>query len=150
MLKEESLPMPFTIKTSKFPSNTNFGDNFQHLERKKNEISSNTQYPGNNIVAVFARIGDEIQWPLAKDEPVVKLDTSHYLFTLRVPSNGSFEEGKDSKGTEEVLNYGLTIAAKGQEGLLKELNRVLETYSCFSVQEVKGIGNWNIVDTRNL
>ncbi|OMO92798.1 Senescence/spartin-associated [Corchorus olitorius] len=105
---------------------------------------------GDNIVAVFARIGDEIQWPLAKDEPVVKLDTSHYFFTLRVPSNGSFEEGKDSKGTEEVLNYGLTIAAKGQEGLLKELDRVLETYSCFSVQEVKGIGNWNIVDARTV
>ncbi|OMO74477.1 Senescence/spartin-associated [Corchorus capsularis] len=105
---------------------------------------------GDNIVAVFARVGDEIQWPLAKDEPVVKLDTSHYFFTLRVPSNGSFEEGKDSKGTEEVLNYGLTIAAKGQEGLLKELDRVLETYSCFSVQEVKGVGNWNIVDTRNV
>ncbi|XWS67743.1 hypothetical protein CRYUN_Cryun04dG0031600 [Craigia yunnanensis] len=107
-------------------------------------------HQGDNIVAVFARVGDDIQWPLAKDEPVVKLDTSHYFFTLRVPSNGSFEDGQDSKQTEEVLNYGLTIAAKGQEGLLKELDRVLETYSCFSVQEVKGIGNWNFVDTRNV
>ncbi|XVE93843.1 hypothetical protein REPUB_Repub01dG0229800 [Reevesia pubescens] len=105
---------------------------------------------GDNIVAVFARVGDDIQWPLAKDEPVVKLDTSHYFFTLRVPSNGSFDDGKDSRQTEEVLNYGLTIASKGQEGLLKELDRVLETYSCFSVQEVKGIGNWNVLDTRNV
>ncbi|EOX97698.1 Senescence/dehydration-associated protein-related, putative [Theobroma cacao] len=78
---------------------------------------------GDNVVAVFARV---------------------------VPSNGSFEDGKDFKESEEVLNYGLTIAAKGQEGLLKELDRVLETYSCFSVQEVKGIGNWNVVDTRNV
>ncbi|XWS55081.1 hypothetical protein CRYUN_Cryun10bG0144800 [Craigia yunnanensis] len=105
---------------------------------------------GDNVIAVFARVGDDIQWPLAKDEPVVKLDTSHYFFTLRVPSSGSFEDGKDSKETEEVLSYGLTIAAKGQEGLLKELDRVLETYSCFSVQEVKGQGNWNVVDTRKV
>ncbi|XP_022763066.1 protein EARLY-RESPONSIVE TO DEHYDRATION 7, chloroplastic-like isoform X2 [Durio zibethinus] len=105
---------------------------------------------GDNIVAVFVRIGDDIQWPLAKDEPVVKLDTSHYFFTLRVPSNGSFGDGRDCKQTEEVLNYGLAIAAKGQEGLLKELDRVLETYSCFLVQEVKGIENWNVVDTRNV
>ena len=105
---------------------------------------------GDNVIAVFARVGDDIQWPLAKDEPVVKFDTSHYFFTLRVPSSGSFEDGKDSKETEEVLNYGLTIAAKGQEGLLKELDRVLETYSCFSAQEVKELGNWNVVDTRNV
>ncbi|XVF45522.1 hypothetical protein PTKIN_Ptkin02bG0213300 [Pterospermum kingtungense] len=114
------------------------------------ELSIVSLRQGGNIVAVFARVGDDIQWPLAKDEPVVKLDTSHYFFTLRVPSSGSFEEGKDSKQTEEVLNYGLTIAAKGQEGLLKELDRVLESYSCFSLQEVKGIGNWGVVDTRNV
>ncbi|KAL4309902.1 hypothetical protein GQ457_01G037530 [Hibiscus cannabinus] len=111
------------------------------------ELSIVSLLQGGNVVAVFARVGDDIQWPLAKDEPVVKLDTSHYFFTLRVPSD---EGGKDSKQTEDVLNYGLTIAAKGQEGLLKDLDRVLETYSCFSVQEVKGIENWNLVDTRNV
>ncbi|KAL7214242.1 hypothetical protein ACSBR1_026621 [Camellia fascicularis] len=37
-----------------------------------------------NVVAVLARIDDEIQWPLAKDEAAVKLDESHYFFTLRV------------------------------------------------------------------
>ncbi|XVF00886.1 hypothetical protein REPUB_Repub04eG0040500 [Reevesia pubescens] len=114
------------------------------------ELSIVSLLQSDNIVAVFARVDDDIQWPLAKDEPVVKLDTSHYFFTLRVPSNGSFDDGKDSKQTEEVLNYGLTIAAKGQEGLLKELDRVLETYSCFSVQEVKGIGNWNVLDTKKV
>ncbi|GKV24020.1 hypothetical protein SLEP1_g33682 [Rubroshorea leprosula] len=96
---------------------------------------------GDNLVAVFARVGDEIQWPLAKDEPVVKLDTSHYFFTLRVPT--SPEEGKE---TEEFLNYGLTIAAKGQEKVLKELDKVLEMYSCFSVQKVKEMENWEVLD----
>ncbi|XP_039043367.1 protein EARLY-RESPONSIVE TO DEHYDRATION 7, chloroplastic-like [Hibiscus syriacus] len=114
------------------------------VEVASGDLSFVSLLQGGNVVAVFARIGDDIQWPLAKDEPVVKLDTSHYFFTLRVPSD------KDSKQTEDVLNYGLTIAAKGQEGLLKELDRLLETYSCFSVQEVKGIENWNLVDTRNV
>ncbi|KAL9415467.1 hypothetical protein AB3S75_043706 [Citrus x aurantiifolia] len=97
---------------------------------------------GDNVVAVFARVGDEIQWPLAKDEPAVKLDDSHYFFTLRVPENGSLETDQVH---HEVLNYGLTIATKGQKHLLKELDKVLETYSCFSVQKVKNMGNWEMV-----
>ena len=35
-----------------------------------------------------------------------------------------------------MLNYGLTIASKGQEHLLVELEKILEDYSSFSVQEV--------------
>lgn len=98
-----------------------------------------------NIVAVLARIGDEIQWPLAKDEATVKLVESHYFFTLRVPSTEEFATESDdgeilsaSAKQFEVLNYGLTIASKGQEGLLKELDRILETYSCFSTEKVTG------------
>ncbi|KAJ6986297.1 hypothetical protein NC653_024017 [Populus alba x Populus x berolinensis] len=30
---------------------------------------------------------DDIRWPLARDEAAVKLDESHYFFTLRVPEN---------------------------------------------------------------
>ncbi|KAK7411530.1 hypothetical protein VNO78_02964 [Psophocarpus tetragonolobus] len=37
---------------------------------------------------------------------------------------------------EDVLSYGLTIASKGQEGLLKEFDVVLKSCSCFSVQRV--------------
>jgi len=35
-----------------------------------------------------------------------------------------------------MLSYGLTIASKGQEELLKELDAVLENCNCFSVQSV--------------
>lgn len=102
---------------------------------------------GNNTVAVLARVGDEIQWPLAKDEAAVKLDESHYFFSLRVPASGSLEndeKAEDFGGKEcEMLNYGLTIASKGQEGVLKELDQVLETYSCFSVKEV---GDGEVLD----
>ncbi|KAK4562276.1 hypothetical protein RGQ29_004946 [Quercus rubra] len=102
---------------------------------------------GDNTVAVLARVGDEIQWPLAKDEAAVKLDQSHYFFSLRVPASGSLDnddKAEDFGGKEcEMLNYGLTVASKGQEGVLKELDQVLEKYSCFSVKEV---GDGEVLD----
>ncbi|XP_059314387.1 senescence/dehydration-associated protein At4g35985, chloroplastic-like [Lycium ferocissimum] len=86
---------------------------------------------GDNVVAVLARVGDQIQWPLARDEAAVKLDESHYFFTLRVPSEAN------DKDEENLLNYGLTIASKGQQKVLKELDSVLEKYSAFEVEKVK-------------
>ncbi|KAL2503084.1 patellin-3-like [Forsythia ovata] len=59
------------------------------------------------------------QNPRPRDEAAVKLDESHYLFTLRVPSESN-EIG------DNILNYGMTIAAKGQEKVLRELDEVLE------------------------
>ncbi|KAK4378271.1 hypothetical protein RND71_000133 [Anisodus tanguticus] len=86
---------------------------------------------GDNVVAVLARVGDQIQWPLARDEAAVKLDESHYFFSLRVPSEANDED------QENLLNYGLTIASKGQEKVLKELDLVLQKYSAFRVEKVK-------------
>ncbi|KAB5556771.1 hypothetical protein DKX38_007680 [Salix brachista] len=99
---------------------------------------------GNNVVAVLARVDDEIQWPLAKDEAAVKLDDSHYFFSLRLPrenysSDSSDEEDhkREKRGDgENILSYGLTIASKGQERLLLEFDQILESYSCFSAQKV--------------
>ncbi|XP_057769262.1 protein EARLY-RESPONSIVE TO DEHYDRATION 7, chloroplastic-like isoform X2 [Salvia miltiorrhiza] len=84
---------------------------------------------GGNAVAALARIGEEIQWPLARDEAAVKLDDSHYFFSLRVPASADGGNGDD------LLNYGLTIAAKGQEGKVRELDAVLEKFSAFKVEE---------------
>lgn len=114
------------------------------VELASGHLSIVSLLQGNNIVAVFARVGDDIQWPLARDEPVVKLDASHYFFTLRVPAN------EQDKEVEDVLNYGLTIAAKGQEKLLKELDGVLESYSCFSVKQVQAAEQWEILDARDV
>ncbi|KAF7841196.1 protein EARLY-RESPONSIVE TO DEHYDRATION 7, chloroplastic-like [Senna tora] len=47
-----------------------------------------------------------------------------------------------------MLNYGLTVAAKGQEGVLEGLDGVLEKYSCFSVQRVEGTRGWEVMDGR--
>ncbi|KAH7850178.1 hypothetical protein Vadar_028845 [Vaccinium darrowii] len=93
---------------------------------------------GQNVVAVLARVDNEIQWPLAADLAAVKLDESHYFFSL-VPlkDTGSDSDDEDDGDRDnELLNYGLTIASKGQEGLIKELDRVLEQFCSFSVQRV--------------
>ncbi|PIA57391.1 hypothetical protein AQUCO_00600255v1 [Aquilegia coerulea] len=101
---------------------------------------------GDNVVAVLARVSDEIQWPLLKDEASVKLDDSHYFFSLRFPSeetgssddeeHGRVGNGKGKGNDFELLNYGLTIASKGQESLLNEFDKILQHYSTFSVQKV--------------
>ncbi|GLT44557.1 hypothetical protein SLA2020_184430 [Shorea laevis] len=102
---------------------------------------------GGNLVAVLARVGDEIQWPLTKDGTAVRLDECHYFFSLRFPSSDEDEDDKSKKKggscpglDENLLNYGLTIASKGQEALLRELDGILQGYSCFSEQKVKEKG----------
>ncbi|XP_058730168.1 protein EARLY-RESPONSIVE TO DEHYDRATION 7, chloroplastic-like [Vicia villosa] len=104
---------------------------------------------GSNVAAVIARIGDQIQWPLAKDVSTVKLDESHYFFTLKVPrSNNNTEENIES----EVLNYGLTVTATGREKVLvlKELDKVLEKYSFLSVEKVKGVKGWEVLEKKEV
>jgi hypothetical protein len=39
---------------------------------------------GNGILALV-KVGEGLEWPLTKDEPTVKLDPTHYFFTIRVP-----------------------------------------------------------------
>nr|XP_010317246.1 protein EARLY-RESPONSIVE TO DEHYDRATION 7, chloroplastic-like [Solanum lycopersicum] len=93
---------------------------------------------GNNIVAVLVRVGNEIQWPLTKDLAAVKLDDSHYFFSFQAPKDDeSDKESSVSDLANDSLNYGLTIASKGQEKLLKELDDILENYSNFAVQKVE-------------
>ncbi|KAG5620927.1 hypothetical protein H5410_006145 [Solanum commersonii] len=93
---------------------------------------------GNNIVAVLVRVGNEIQWPLTKDLAAVKLDDSHYFFSFQAPKDDELDkESSVSDSANDSLNYGLTIASKGQDKLLKELDGILENYSNFAVQKVE-------------
>lgn len=101
-------------------------DKDQSIELASGTFEITCLKQSGNVVAVLARVGDELQWPLAKDEAVVKLDEFHYFFTLRVPDGGD----------EEVVSYGLTVGEKGGE----EMDRVLREYSAFQVKEVeKGV-----------
>ncbi|GMH13532.1 hypothetical protein Nepgr_015373 [Nepenthes gracilis] len=99
----------------------------------------------DDVVAVLARIGEQIQWPLAKDEAAVKLDDSHYFFSLHVPSGADEDTGEiiAENDSERMLNYGVTIASKGQEGVLEKFDRILERHSSFSVQRVSNeVDGW--------
>jgi hypothetical protein len=50
-------------------------------------------------VATAVRVGRDLGWPLARDEPVVRLDPLHYLFTLPADKDVTF------------LNYGVSFNA---------------------------------------
>nr|CCD74472.1 Senescence/dehydration-associated protein-like protein [Arabidopsis halleri subsp. halleri] len=98
---------------------------------------------GGNIVAVLANVGNEIQWPLTKNEVAAKVDGSHYFFSIHPPKekgqgygSESDDEKSKSKSDDDILNYGLTIALKGQENVLLVLDQVLRDYSCFTEQKM--------------
>jgi len=83
---------------------------------------------GNGIV-VLVRVGENLHWPLMKDEPTVKLDPTHYFFTIAVPS----ELDSESEQNMETLNYGVTFPdAKKHENEMKQLDEILTQYSFFS------------------
>ena len=72
----------------------------------------------NVFLATIIKVGDDLQWPLTKDEPVVKLDSLHYLFSLPM---------KD----DDPLSYGVTFSEQ-HAGNLALLDSFLKEHSCFS------------------
>ncbi|GFY94579.1 senescence/dehydration-associated protein-like protein [Actinidia rufa] len=79
---------------------------------------------------------------LRQGDNVVVVDESHYFFNLRVPAEARSEDennnGEDFDA-ENLLNYGVTIASKGQEGVLEALDGVLKYYSAFSEERVSEV-----------
>uniref|UniRef100_A0A0D9VRR9 Senescence domain-containing protein n=1 Tax=Leersia perrieri TaxID=77586 RepID=A0A0D9VRR9_9ORYZ len=84
---------------------------------------------------------EPVQWPLTRDVAAVKLDTAHYFFSLHVPHTDHDEdddaEEADADGEAPALSYGLTVASKGQDAVLAELDKVLQEYTTFSVKQVE-------------
>jgi hypothetical protein len=72
---------------------------------------------GANNLAMIVRVGHDLGWPLTKDEPVVKLDRLHYLFTIP-DKDGSF------------LNYGVSFGSADPR--LASLDMFLKEHACFS------------------
>ncbi|CAJ1951663.1 unnamed protein product [Sphenostylis stenocarpa] len=73
----------------------------------------------NVALATVIKVGSSVQWPLTKDEPVVKVDGLHYLFSLPVKDGG------------EPLSYGLTFPEEcyGNMGMVDSF---LMEHCCFS------------------
>ncbi|KAJ7553517.1 hypothetical protein O6H91_06G101500 [Diphasiastrum complanatum] len=107
-------------------------------------------------IAVFAKVGGDFQWPVAKDEATAKLDTSHYFFTLRVvdgdgiiASNPSSAERSMQRSAStinnaqsaETMSYGVTFDVEGNEKTLMDLDMLLGQYSSFSAPKVVQGGN---------
>ncbi|MCL7051844.1 hypothetical protein MKW94_030647 [Papaver nudicaule] len=72
----------------------------------------------NVPLAILVKVGDELQWPLTKDEPVVKLDELDYLFSLPM---------KD----KSLLSYGVSFSQQSGS-TLSNLDSFLQEHSCFS------------------
>lgn len=95
---------------------------------------------GNGILP-FVRVGDDLRWPLTKDEPAVKLDDSHYFFTICVPRPiDEMDTETASDPSQEVITYGVTFPAEGQEESLRELDSILKNYNEFSNPKVVPVG----------
>uniref|UniRef100_A0A5B6YYP8 Senescence domain-containing protein n=1 Tax=Davidia involucrata TaxID=16924 RepID=A0A5B6YYP8_DAVIN len=73
----------------------------------------------NVSLATIVKIGDDLQWPLTKDEPVVKIDALHYLFSLLM---------KDG----DPLSYGVSFSSEQFGSSLGLLDSFLQEHSCFS------------------
>ncbi|XP_027923198.1 senescence/dehydration-associated protein At4g35985, chloroplastic-like isoform X2 [Vigna unguiculata] len=73
----------------------------------------------NVALATVIKVGGSFQWPLTKDEPVVKVDDLHYLFSLPVKDGG------------EPLSYGVTFPEQCY-GIMRMLDSFLKDHCCFS------------------
>ncbi|CAK9872267.1 unnamed protein product [Sphagnum jensenii] len=93
---------------------------------------------GSGIV-ILAHVGDSLHWPVTKDTPTVKLDPTHYFFSLPIPASvdeaADDDDGHNKESGEkvpEILTYGVTFPAQGFDKALPVLDSLLERYSHFS------------------
>ncbi|ESW32282.1 hypothetical protein PHAVU_002G308900 [Phaseolus vulgaris] len=93
-------------------------DEGEALELAQGHFMIVKNFEENVSLATVIKVGHDLQWPLTKDEPVVKLDALHYLFSLVV---------KDG----EPLSYGVTFS-ETTLGSLSLLDSFLKDHSCFS------------------
>ncbi|KAF7037718.1 hypothetical protein CFC21_048030 [Triticum aestivum] len=95
------------------------------LELGRGELSVVRIFKDDVAVTTVVRVGRDLGWPLARDEPVVKLDRLHYLFTLPDKDGG-------------LLNYGVSFA---DAALLPSFDSLLKSNSCFSTPSAPSRGS---------
>ncbi|KAL3575104.1 hypothetical protein D5086_023205 [Populus alba] len=92
-------------------------DGGEALELAKGKFTIARVLDKSVSIATRIKAGD-LQWPLTKDEPVVKLDSLNYLFSLPMMDGGS-------------LSYGVTFSEQYRSSL-SSLDSFLSEHSCFS------------------
>ncbi|KAJ6673580.1 SPARTIN [Salix viminalis] len=102
------------------------------LELAKGDFSIVRILEDDISLATVVKIGDDLQWPLTKDEPVVKLDLLHYLFSLPMKDGDPL-----SYGVAFMEEYGSSL------GLLDSF---LCELSCFSGAEASSARSTRNVD----
>ncbi|KAH9310720.1 hypothetical protein KI387_025755, partial [Taxus chinensis] len=86
---------------------------------------------GSTGLAVFAKVGNDLSWPITKDGPIIKLNSLNYLFFVLVPSAVKGNESPQSQF--EILNYGVTFTGENEiEDELKLLQKWLGKHGCLS------------------
>ncbi|KAF5198080.1 Senescence/dehydration-associated protein [Thalictrum thalictroides] len=86
----------------------------------------------NIPLAFILKVGNELQWPLTKDEPVVKLSKLNYLFSLPL---------KDG----DPLSYGVSFSEQFSSDLAL-FDSFLNQHSCFSVVTPSPLNGHKAVD----
>ncbi|XP_061994157.1 senescence/dehydration-associated protein At4g35985, chloroplastic-like [Rosa rugosa] len=102
------------------------------LELAVGEFILENIFDENISLATVIKVGEELQWPLTKDEPVVKIDDLHYLFSLPMRDG-------------DPLSYGVTFPEQ-YASHLGFLDSFLKEHSCFTItsnssatKNVKGV-----------
>ncbi|PIA42925.1 hypothetical protein AQUCO_02000400v1 [Aquilegia coerulea] len=86
----------------------------------------------NIPLAFILKVGNDFQWPLTKDEPVVKLSKLNYLFSLPL---------KDG----DPLSYGVSFSEQFSSDLAL-FDSFLNEHSCFSVVTPSPLNGHKAVD----
>lgn len=105
-------------------------DEGEALELSDGDLTLFRISDGNVSIATTIKVGNDIQWPLTKDEPVVKLDALHYLFSLPMKNTSP-------------LSYGVTFSEQS-DGNLKLLDTFLIEHSCFSTSKLSATQNKHV------
>ncbi|KAF8393449.1 hypothetical protein HHK36_021693 [Tetracentron sinense] len=107
-------------------------DEGESVELAKGDFTIVRLADENVLLATFIKVGDDLQWPLTKDEPVVKLDSLQYLFSMPM---------KDG----DLLSYGVTFSEQSYSNLAS-LDSFLKENSCFLCSSS---GHNRVVNWRN-
>lgn len=106
----------------------------QYVKLDEGDLSILRVIDEDLVLVTIIKVGTDVQWPLTRDEPVVKVDELSYIFSLPDKDGGSF------------LNYGVSIHhSVHDDGCL---DKFLKENSCFSIataidrSKPKNTGDW--------